>query len=66
MCKTDATHVNKVVISPIGYHVVYTVDGEAPFETLYAENGEEFRRKRPPTCQRDQHMGRIFRKTAYH
>lgn len=33
--------VDKVVISPIGYHVVYTVDGEATFDTLYDENGEE-------------------------
>ena len=33
--------VDKVVISPIGYHVVYTADGEATFDTLYDENGEE-------------------------
>ena len=33
--------VDKVVLSPIGYHVVYTVDGEATFDTLYDENGEE-------------------------
>ena len=33
--------VDKVVISPIGYHVVYTVDGEATFDTRYDENGEE-------------------------
>lgn len=33
--------VDKVVISPIGYHVVYTVDGEATFDTLHDENGEE-------------------------
>ena len=33
--------VDKVVISPIGDHVVYTVDGEATFDTLYDENGEE-------------------------
>lgn len=33
--------VDKVVISPIGYHVVYTVDGEATFDTLYDENGKE-------------------------
>lgn len=33
--------VDKVVISPIGYHVVYTVNGEATFDTLYDENGEE-------------------------
>lgn len=33
--------VDTIVISPIGYHVVYTVDGEATFDTLYDENGEE-------------------------
>ena len=33
--------VEKVVISPIGYHVVYTVDGEAKFDTVYTEDGEE-------------------------
>ena len=33
--------VDKVVISPIGYHVVYTVDGEAKFDTVYTEFGEE-------------------------
>lgn len=33
--------VDKVVISPIGYHVVYTVDGEATFDTVYTEDGEE-------------------------
>lgn len=33
--------VDKVVISPIGYHVVYTVDGEAKFDTVYTEDGEE-------------------------
>lgn len=37
--------VDKVVISPIGYHVVYTVDGEATFDTLYDENGEEIPRE---------------------
>ena len=33
--------VDTIVLSPIGYHVVYTVDGEATFDTLYDENGEE-------------------------
>lgn len=33
--------VDTIVISPIGYHVVYTADGEATFDTLYDENGEE-------------------------
>ena len=33
--------VDKVVISPIGYHVVYTVNGEAKFDTVYNEDGEE-------------------------
>lgn len=33
--------VDTIVISPIGYHVVYTVNGEATFDTLYDENGEE-------------------------
>ena len=33
--------VDKVVISPIGYHVAYTVDGEAKFDTVYTEDGEE-------------------------
>lgn len=33
--------VDKVVISPIGYHVVYTVNGEAKFDTVYTEDGEE-------------------------
>ena len=33
--------VDKVVISPIGYHVAYTVDGEAKFDTVYTEDGQE-------------------------
>ena len=33
--------VDTIVLSPIGYHVVYTVDGEATFATLYDEDGEE-------------------------
>ena len=33
--------VDKVVISPIGYHIVYTVDDEAKFNTVYNEDGEE-------------------------
>lgn len=33
--------VDTIILSPIGYHVVYTVDGEATFDTLYDENGEE-------------------------
>ena len=33
--------VDKDVISPLGFHVVYTVDGKATFGTLYDENGEE-------------------------
>lgn len=33
--------VDTIVLSPIGYHVVYTVDGEATFDTLYDENGKE-------------------------
>ena len=33
--------VDTIVISPIGYHVVYTVDGEAKFDTVYTEDGEE-------------------------
>ncbi len=33
--------VDTVVISPIGYHVVYTVDGEATFDTVYNADGEE-------------------------
>lgn len=33
--------VDTIVLSPIGYHVVYTVNGEAKFDTVYNEDGEE-------------------------
>ena len=42
--------VDKVVISPIGYHVVYTVNGEAKFDTVYNEDGEEIPYESGPAC----------------
>ena len=47
--------VDTIVLSPIGYHVVYTVDGEATFDTLYDENGEEipYESGQEPSSMRD-------------
>lgn len=47
--------VDKVVISPIGYHVVYTVNGEAKFDTVYNEDGEEipYESGQEPSSMRD-------------
>ena len=54
--------VDTIVISPIGYHVVYTVDGEATFDTLYDENGEEI----PQESGRNAAVDTVVSPIGYH
>ena len=54
--------VDTIVISPIGYHVVYTADGEATFDTLYDENGEEI----PQESGRNAAVDTVVSPIGYH
>ena len=54
--------VDTIVISPIGYHVVYTADGEATFDTLYDENGEEI----PQESGRNAAVDTVVTPIGYH